>query len=666
MKMKKIFAYILIAGLTLGLSSCDKFFDSMEGDLNKVAAEDLLNSENGLLALLADLYSNLPGLSLTDNDKYQMFGAGARDLPVYANTVSGFWNYKAVRAVNVFLKAVEDCRANGVLDDATADRYKGEALFIRAYYYFGSVRVYGGVPIVEEDLSGYYGTDQEDKLYVPRSTEKDTWDWVIQQLEDAAALLPATQTQEMRANKYSAYALEARVALWAASVSQYWERASLNPAYEAVQLKLSYMEKGYAKDYYQKAIDAAARVIDGSGYKLYGGVPNDIKSAITNLTDLFQTWKGEEGLFGRSYATGGDDSNAAAGWVPNQWASGYTGTGVASYAVTLNLADEYDYYASESDRTRKDGKIQTLVSGNEDIYLNDPEVEFTADKVASYKHYNTVDEPFLLKDARFQAWVLYPGAEFRDGFHYAQGGMVKPDGTVEVYPPSKGNGDGNYKYYVKGANEKDAAQKDTVWAYGGKGQNNSSFMGLTSDKNSNNRNAYCFTPRKFVAQKATATVQSPYYDIRYAEVLLTYAEAVCESGLGDKTLAKKCLNEVRKRAGFTDDVDLTIDNILHEWKVEFAFENRWANVLYRRRGYYNPNSTNNKEEGNIGKKLTLIPLADLSGGKESYIFLRALPVVSMSKYWGSNPTLSYNGNYYSQISNYKNDKIVDNNRLPGE
>ena len=666
MKMKKIFAYILIAGLTLGLSSCDKFFDSMEGDLNKVAAEDLLNSENGLLALLADLYSNLPGLSLTDNDKYQMFGAGARDLPAYGNTVSGFWNYKAVRAVNVFLKAVEDCRANGVLDDATADRYKGEAMFIRAYYYFGSVRVYGGVPIVEEDLSGYYGTDQEDKLYVPRSTEKDTWDWVIQQLEDAAALLPATQTQEMRANKYSAYALEARVALWAASESQYWDRAALNPAYEAVQLKLSYMEKGYAKDYYQKAIDAAARVIDGSGYKLYGGIPNDIKSAITNLTDLFQTWKGEEGLFGRSYATGGDDSNAAAGWVPNQWASGYTGTGVASYAVTLNLADEYDYYTSESNRTRKDGKIQTLVNGDENVYLNDPEVEFTADKVASYKHYNTVDEPFLLKDARFQAWVLYPGAEFRDGFHYAQGGMVKPDGTVEVYPTSKGNGDGNYKYYVKGANEKDAAQKDTVWAYGGKDQNNSSFMGLTSDKNSNNRNAYCFTPRKFVAQKATATVQSPYYDIRYAEVLLTYAEAVCESGLGDKALAKKCLNEVRHRAGFIDDVDLTIDNILHEWKVEFAFENRWANVLYRRRGYYNPNSTNNKEEGNIGKKLTLIPMADISSGKESYIFLRALPVVSMSKYWGSNPTLSYTGNYYSQIGNYKNDKIVDNNRLPGE
>ena len=146
-------------------------------------------------------------------------------------------------------------------------------------------------------------------------------------------------------------------------------------------------------------------------------------------------------------------------------------------------------------------------------------------------------------------------------------------------------------------------------------------------------------------------------------MLLTYAEAVCGSGLGDKALAAKCLNEVRHRAGFKDDVALTIDNILHEWKVEFAFESKWANVLYRRRGYYNPNNQN-QEEGNIGKKLTLIPLADISGGKESYIFLRALPVVSMSKYWGSNPTLSYTGNYYSGIPNYKNNRIVDNNRLP--
>ena len=655
MTMKKIFIYILIAGLSLGLSSCDKFFDNMEGDLSLVAADDLLNSENGLLALLANLYSNLPGVSLNDNDKYQMFGNGARDVPSYGNTVSGFWNYTAVRAVNNFIQAVEDCRANGILDDQTADKYRGEGLFIRAYYYFASVRTYGGIPIVEEALDKYYGTEEEDKLYVPRSTEKESWDWVIAQFEEAATLLPEKQAQEMRANKYAAYALEARAALWAASESKYWKRAELNPTWVAVQKKLTYMEASYANAYYQKAIDAAAKVIASTSYTLYGENPSSISAAIDNLTELFQNWKADEGIFGRSYKTGDSGTtNGTDKWVPNQWAFGYTGTGAANYAVTLNLADEYDYYTDETNRGSKNGKIQTLVSGDENAYFNDPEEEFTKDKLASYKHYDNVTDPFTMKDARFQAWVIYPGVAFRDGTVNMQGGWIKPDGTVEVYPNAKSNGDGNEGLEFKG---------QMYYPYGGQGIENSAFMGLTTDKNANNRNSYCFSPRKYVDQKSNNDyVQSPYYDIRYAEVLLTYAEAVAESGMGDKTLAAQYLNAVRHRAGFKDDVALTVDNVLHEWKVEFPFENKWTNVLYRRRGFYNPNNTENQEEGNIGKKLTLIPMVDLSGSKAQYIFLRAIPVTATSKYYGYSGQLSYSGTYYSGIPNYEKNHIEDNNK----
>lgn len=656
MTMKKIFACILMAGLTLGIASCDKFFDNMEGDLSKIGSEDLLNSENGLLALLANLYSNLPGLSMSDSDKNQMFGNGARDVPSYGSTVSGFWNYTAVRAVNNFLAAVENCREKGVLDDATADKYKGEGLFIRAYYYFASVRVYGGIPIVEEALDKYFGTEEEDKLYVPRSTEKESWDWVIDQFEQAAQLLPEEQkSQEMRANKYSAYALEARAALWAASESKYWKRAELNPSWTAVQKKLTYMEESYAADYYKKAIDAAKQVIDCKSYGLYEPNPGSISAAIDNLEELFQNYKTVEGLFGRSYKTGDSGTtNGTDKWVPNQFAYGYTATGAANYAVTLNLADEYDYYSDENARLRKDGKIQTLVSGDENAYMLDPEVEFTADKLSSYKRYGSVQEPFLLKDARFQAWVIYPGATFRGTTVYMQGGIVRPDGSVHVYPEAKSNGDGNDAVMFKG---------EAYYPYGGPGIENSAFMGLTTDKNANNRNSYCFTPRKYVDLKSNNDyVQSPYYDIRYAEVLLTYAEAVAESGQGDKSLATRCLNEVRHRAGFKDDVALSVDNVLHEWKVEFPFENKWTNVLYRRRGFYNPNNTVNQEEGSLGVKLTLIPMVDLSGSSAQYIFLRSIPVTATSKYWSYSGTLSYNGTYYSGIPNYVNNHIEDNNK----
>ena len=78
--MKKIFRYILIAGLSLGLMSCDKFFDNMEGDLSKVKAEDLMASNSGFLALLANLYSNLPDMSMSSSDQNTMFANASRSL----------------------------------------------------------------------------------------------------------------------------------------------------------------------------------------------------------------------------------------------------------------------------------------------------------------------------------------------------------------------------------------------------------------------------------------------------------------------------------------------------------------------------------------------------------------------------------------------------------
>ena len=656
--MKKIFQYILIAGLSFGLVSCDKFFDNMEGDLSKVAAEDLQSSENGMLALLANLYSSLPGMSMTDNDKYQMFGNTARDVPDYKNTTPGFWDYKTIRAVHKFMEVVENAHAEGAIDEAKKDAYMGEALFLRACYYFANVRTHGGIPIVDKALDDEYTPGGENLgLYYPRKTEKESWDWVLAQFDEAIRLLPVPKdgSKSLRANKYTAYAMKARAALWAASESKYWNRAPLNSSYEAVAKKLTYMEASYANAYYKQAIDAADAVINSGYYSLYGGVPSDINAAIGNLNDLFQTFQFSEGIFGRSYKTGDSETtNGTDKWVPNQFAVGYTGTGAANYAATLNLADEYDYYDAEDTRNHKSGKIQTLVDGDEKDYLTDPQSQFTAAKVADYKHYNSVQEPFLLKDARFQAWVMYPGCTFRGITVYMEGGMVKPDGSVSVYPNSTTDGKGN-----------EGVEKNGVvyYPYGGAGINNSAFMALLTDKNSNNRNSYCFSPRKFLDQNsANQYVQSPYYDIRYAEILLTYAEAVLESGQGDAAKAAKCLNDIRHRAGFKDDVALTIENILHEWKVEFAFENKWSNVLYRRRGFYNPEHTTNQEEGTLGRKLTLIPMVDLSGEKAQWIFLRAIPMTATTA-WGYSGSLRFNNEeYYAQIPNYVNNKIEPNNK----
>ena len=648
--MKKIFNILAIALLCAGLASCDKFFDDMEGDLSKVAAEDMVGTESGLLSLLANLYSGMPLNSFSSGDMSQMFANGARSTPGYGSSTAGFWNYGQIRAVNKFLEALDSAQEKGIIDESTAKAFRGEGLFIRAYCYFAQVRVFGGIPIVEKSLDDQYDGGDNAGLYFPRKTEKESWDWVLDQLQQAADLLPESQAQEMRVNRYTALGIKARAALWAASESKYWDRAPINNSYTAVQKKLTYMEASYAADYYQQAIDAAAAVINSGAYRLYQANPGSISEAVTNLTELFQNYKKEEGLLGRSYVTGNaEGGNGCNNWAPNQLVTGYTGTGAGSYTLTLNLADEYDYYASESDRSHKNGKIQTLVSGDENAYFNDPETEMTDALVASYKKYDSVQEPFLLKDARFQAWVIYPGATFRDVVVNMQGGYVGTDGSVHVYP------DDNNGITKNGV---------TYYPYGGEGENNSAFYRLKTDVNSNNRSFYCFTPRKYLDQKANnANTQSPWYDLRYAEVLLTYAEAVAESGRGDKTLATQCLNEVRRRAGFTDLVTLSVENVLHEWKVEFTTENKWSDVLYRRRAFYNPDNTPTYEEGSVGHKLTLIPMVDLSGAQAKYIFLRALPYSATSKFQNYSGTLRFMPeSYYSTIPNHAYNRIEENNK----
>ncbi|MBO4466825.1 MAG: RagB/SusD family nutrient uptake outer membrane protein [Bacteroidales bacterium] len=646
--MKKVFTYIALTLLLAGFTSCDKFFDDMEGDLSKVAAEDMIATESGLLSLLANLYSGMPMNSFSTGDQGQMFANGARSTPTYYSSTAGFWSYGTIRSINKFLEALDEAEYRGIVDSFNKNCYRGEGLFIRAYCYFAMVRSYGGIPIVDHSLDDQFGGDNSG-LYFPRSTEKESWDWVLNQLQAAADLLPASQTQEMRVNKYTALAMKARVALWAASESKYWDRAPINNSYKAYQNGLTRMEKSYADDYYQMAIDAAGEVINSGAYSLYGGDAKTIDGAITSLTDLFQDWRKEEGLLGRSYKSGdANTGNGVNGWAPNQLVTGYTGTGAGSYSITLNLADEYDYYTSATDLSRKDGKIQTLVSGNENDYYTDPETQMTAAKVASYKKYDSVTDPFTLKDARFQAWVVYPGVTFRGKVINMQGGYIGLDGSVHVYP-----NDNNA--LVKG--------DDIYYPYGGAIEDNSAFYKLKTDLNSNNRSFYCFTPRKYLDQNAdNANTQSPWYDLRYAEVLLTYAEAVVESGKGDATLAAKCLNDVRHRAGFSDNIPLTLNNVLHEWKVEFALENKWSDVLYRRRAFYNPDNTATYEEGSQGVKLTLIPLVDLSGAKAQYIFLRALP-------YSATPMFGYNGtlrflpeDYYGTIPNYANNRIDENNK----
>lgn len=75
------------------------------------------------------------------------------------------------------------------------------------------------------------------------------------------------------------------------------------------------------------------------------------------------------------------------------------------------------------------------------------------------------------------------------------------------------------------------------------------------------------------------------------------------------------MNDIRHRAAHTDDIDLTLDNVLKERRVELAFEGKRYWDLIRRREMHTLFSQY--------RRTILVPMLDLRQSTPDYVFVRA-------------------------------------------
>ena len=105
-------------------------------------------------------------------------------------------------------------RCNDVLDHMHGvqipnyDKYRGECLFMRSWWYFNLYRTFGVVPIARTVVPPAAA-----KL-IPRCTEAEMYSLLTEDLAEAARLLPATRGAETaRVTGIAAYTLLAKVYL---------------------------------------------------------------------------------------------------------------------------------------------------------------------------------------------------------------------------------------------------------------------------------------------------------------------------------------------------------------------------------------------------------------------------------------------------------------------
>jgi len=272
---------LLVAALmTGGLSSCDTDFldvtppTEIPGDA--VWGDGAL-SEGFVTGIYAGLqqggFSEQMLASLTDEAVFTHTGRNINTVNEGSLSPSNLgwvdatygWSqmYQYIRASNL---AISKLGTATFTDETLKARLKGEAYFMRAYYYQQLVRYYGSVPIIKK----VYALNED--YSVSRATFDECVKQIVSDADSAALLLDGKNPAKGRATKIAALALKARVLLYAASDLHDIPTAKAKSAVIAAFPNPEFLgyTSGDRKARWAAAQAAAKAALDasGNGYKL--------------------------------------------------------------------------------------------------------------------------------------------------------------------------------------------------------------------------------------------------------------------------------------------------------------------------------------------------------------------------------------------------------------
>lgn len=525
------------------------------------------------------------------------------------------WDYAYIREINLFLARIQEATISEELIVA----YSAEARYLRAGYYYELAKLYGGVPIILEAQTYDFSGDPS-YLQVPRSTEAELYDFIIQEADTLASLLPVNPEGKSRASAGAALAMKAQAAVYAGSLARY---GTLTPSVSLSGGAIG-IPADRAEGYYTTAREAAQRIINGEAgaYSLYTKNPTNLSE---NFAALFYDKNANpEVIYEEEYLLKFKTHGYTISNQPRYGAEEEEG---GALNPSLNLVQSFE---------RLDNTFAPLP---------------TVDAGGTPLYYENQGDIFAGRDARLGGTVILPGSSFKSQPVDIWAGVQLADGTIV-----SGSERGQLRDLPGSATPQQV-------------------VGFDGPVSATNQNALAgFYVRKYLdpapgsGRRGTQS-DVPRIQYRYAEILLIAAEAAFE--LGDPAAAAGYMNLVRERAGFTIPLtaaDITFDRIVHERRVEFALEGQYYMDLKRFRLAHRifDGATMNVDDlrSNLGSatKRSTQPWALWSykiydpgaPNHGKWLFKEVLPSrVTAADNWQL-------GNYYSSISN---DILTNNPKL---
>lgn len=521
--MKKIYIVAALAACLLSTTACSDFLDR---DPDKILTNDQVFKDAVMIkSVLANYYGRVTwGQHVADWGAYTVIDEAAycNGGPDHRSTFEDdrwrVYDYTLVRDINQFLKGLRETTA---LTDAAKAPLEGEARFLRAWYYFNVCRGLGGMPIVGDEIFDYEVGMDVTTLQRPRATEAEMYDYIISECKAIYDMLPAEkQTNSARANKWAAKMLEARAAVYAASIANYNNKM-------VTPIQTSGGEVGIPADkaagYYQIALAAAEDVIKNSPYTLQDRKPDN--KGLNFYEAVCVKDNNTEVIWARDYKYPGQTHGFTNNNAPKSHAEDIDNSYLGA---VLNLVEEYEFVITSTPGQKS--LVQTMENG-------------------TYKFYESADAPFKDRDPRLWGTIIYPNAEFKSIPVILQAGLLVKKGNdwaIEVGDLDSKDANGNLITSLNGPKESNEQYINKTGFYVRK------FLDETPSSGTRGRGSEMWMPR-----------------FRMSEAYMIAAEASYELNNGK---ALEYINAVRERAGVKPLQQVTFDNIVHEYRVEFAFE----------------------------------------------------------------------------------------------
>jgi hypothetical protein len=572
-KNRLTYIYCLIAfSAIFAMTACDNVLD--KDPVDSFNEESLFQDINLVEAFLFQCYDQMGGdrrevlgmredlLSSATDELLNIHRAGSVTFtkgtltPSYLGHFGGtssvrhswiLWDdiYANIKNINTLLDGIDQVPVSSSSDESKIEQIKAEAYFLRAFSYTNLMRSYGGLVLSDKK----YSLD-EDFTTQTRASLQETVDFILADIERAIEGLPLkTDIDQGRATRGAAAALKSRVLSFITG-------ELMNGGYQPSNELVSF-QSGSRTARLQAAKQAAKDVMDGKygTYALTGSTADpsanltdeEVQAYADNYAGVFLqkgAWDNEM-IFGVQYVNNKLDNRVLNNlyWGPN----GYNCWG--NNEPIEDLVREYEMKDGTTFQWDKYNPGEMNVRA------------FTKDQLEADPERN----PYVGREPRFYASILYDGAPWRD--RAATNNKVQIGHTIN----SAGSG-----LVGKKVNEliTEVGKLESV-TVGGKDSRSADNQAWNGTKTG----YYLRKMLDITIDGETDDNENSWAEMRFAEVLLDYAEACIE--LGEINEGLETVNLIRNRAGLPDrplgvSQEQAREWYRHERQVEMMAEgDRW-------------------------------------------------------------------------------------------